>query len=512
MLASKPKRWMRSLALVFTLFLFCGWVPRAAGRDLIIGHSGTVSHLDPHFSRPTGHSHIYSNLYDTLVTRNHQLDLVPGLAMSWTLLDAQTWQFRLRQGVVFHNGHALTAEDVKFSLERAAHEQPCSSVFTSLNSISHVRILDSPTVNVVTRWPDPQLPARLSSNGGMILPGDYFEELGMERFSRQPIGTGPLKFVAWREDAGIIFEGNRQYWRPPAPYARVIFKAYPAPAARLTALLSGKADLVTGVSPDHMEEIDNSGVARVVSTLAAGSYAHPMNVRQPPLDNKLIRQALHLGIDRHAIVQQLWRGRAAVPTDVYPKLPGRRVALDAPYFRFDSETARELLAKAGCQGEEVLLEAAVGALTKPRELTETLASMFRRIGINARVHWLETPERVERLRQKTLPGMILSAPTSPLLDPDNAWWGIMRPGGLYDYWRHLTWDALMAEAQLLHAPTKRQARYQQAAEIFLDEMPVLIVLQPEELVAFRNELHWRARSDAVIRVSDIGAGEAPLSK
>jgi peptide/nickel transport system substrate-binding protein len=228
-LASKPKRWMRSLALVFTLFLFCGWVPRAAGRDLIIGHSGTVSHLDPHFSRPTGHSHIYSNLYDTLVTRNHQLDLVPGLAMSWTLLDAQTWQFRLRQGVVFHNGHALTAEDVKFSLERAAHEQPCSSVFTSLNSISHVRILDSPTVNVVTRWPDPQLPARLSSNGGMILPGDYFEELGMERFSRQPIGTGPLKFVAWREDAGIIFEGNRQYWRPPAPYARVIFKAYPPP-------------------------------------------------------------------------------------------------------------------------------------------------------------------------------------------------------------------------------------------------------------------------------------------
>ena len=70
----------------------------------------------------------------------------------------------------------------------------------------------------------------------------------------------------------------------------------------------------------------------------------------------------------------------------------------------------------------------------------------------------------------------------------------------------------MAEAQLLHDPTKRQARYQRAAEIFLDEMPVLIVLQPEELVAFRNELHWRARSDAVVRVSDIGAGEAPLSE
>jgi peptide/nickel transport system substrate-binding protein len=401
----------------------------------------------------------------------------------------------------------MTAVDVKFSLERAAQEQPRSSLYPTLHLISHVEILDRTTVNVVTHRPDPQLPARLSSRGGMILPRDYFEEVGMEHFSRRPIGTGPLKFVAWLADATIIFETNQRYWRSPAPFTRVIFKTYPDATTRAAALLAGQVDLITDVPPDHIKVIDNSGVATVVSALSTDLYRYPMNVSQAPLDKRLVRQALHLAIDRQAIVQQLWQGRGAVPRDLSPEHRRDGVELDAPRFRFAPQKARELLAQAGYHGEEIPIEAAKESPPPARELTEALATMFRRVGINARVYWLEAFEYVE-----TFQGVFLSALTSFPLDSDNLWERVLPPGGLYDYWRHPTWDSLMDEVRSLHNQAARRIRYQQAAKLFWEEVPVIIVLQPDHIFGLRKDLRWREHGDGIVMVADFGAGVAPLSE
>jgi peptide/nickel transport system substrate-binding protein len=334
----------------------------------------------------------------------------------------------------------------------------------------------------------------------------------MERFSRRPIGTGPLKFVAWLADATLILEANQRYWRPPAPFTRVIFKAYPDVTTRAAALLAGQVDLITDVPPDRIKVIDSSGVATVVSAHSTDLYTYPMNVSQAPLDKRFVRQALHLAIDRQAIVQQLWQGRGAVPRDLSPERLSDGVDLDALRFRFDPEKARELLAQAGYQGEEILIEAAEESPAPARELTETLATMFRRVGINARVHWLENSAYVERLRRKTFQGIFLSALTFSPLDSDNVWERLLPPGRLYDYWRHPTWDSLMDEVRSLHNQAMRRIRYQEAAQLFWEEVPVIVVLHPDRLFGLRKDLRWRVHGDGIVMVSDFGAGVAPLSE
>jgi peptide/nickel transport system substrate-binding protein len=127
-----------------------GW---AAARDLVIGQGTDVSHLDPHYSTSASDVNVFFNLYDNLVLRDEQLNLTPGLAMSWKLIDEKTWQFKLREGVVFHNGDPCTADDIKFSLERAIADNPRTSVYAALNTIERVEILDPLTVNLVTKSP-----------------------------------------------------------------------------------------------------------------------------------------------------------------------------------------------------------------------------------------------------------------------------------------------------------------------------------------------------------------------
>jgi peptide/nickel transport system substrate-binding protein len=165
---------MHFCSRLLTLMLVCGLASLASARDLVIGQGTDVSLLDPHYSTSASDINVFFNLYDNLVLRDENLNLTPGLATSWKLVDDTTWQFKLRDGVVFHNGDRFTADDVKFSLERAIADNPRTSVFAALNTIERVVVLDPTTVNIVTKLPDPLLPTRLSYYGGMMLPKQYF--------------------------------------------------------------------------------------------------------------------------------------------------------------------------------------------------------------------------------------------------------------------------------------------------------------------------------------------------
>jgi peptide/nickel transport system substrate-binding protein len=500
---SNRRRKMHLRYLLLTLVLVCCLAPLASARNLVIGQGTDVSLLDPHYSTSASDVNVFFNLYDNLVLRDDNLNLTPGLARSWKLVDDKTWQFTLREGVVFHNGDRFTADDVKFSLERAIAENPRTSVFAALNTIERVDILDPATVNIVTKQPDPLLPARLSYYGGMMMPKQYFETVGMEGFRKAPMGTGALKFIEWKKNERLVFEANKRYWRAPLPYERVIYKPYPETAARIAALIAGEVDLITAVPPDQVEVIEKSGTAKVEGALYAGFFAYYMNVKNPPLDNKLVRQALHYALDRQAIVKKLWRGRGVVPNDAYPNVDKLGYDQSKSPFEFDPKKAKELLTQAGYKGEEIAIESAVGYLANDKQLTETLSAMFQEVGINAKVHLIEYSVRAQKMRQKAIDGLLLGDPTSTLLDPDGMFWRLMQPGGLIDYWRHAEWDRLMGEARFLQDTKRRDAQYKQAANIFLDEVPVLIVLQPEKTFALKKDLNWKARSDEIVVVYDI---------
>jgi peptide/nickel transport system substrate-binding protein len=500
---SRPAEWLWMVWLPFAFASVWSVACWAEPGDLVIGLEANVSHLDPHYSAAASDMNVYVNLYDTLVSRDDELNLVPALALSWTPIDAATWQFKLRQGVIFHNGDPLTAEDVKFSLERAAADHPRTSVYGMLSVIEQVEILNPWTVNIITKYPDGLLPARLSTCGAMVLPKHYFETVGMHGFRHAPIGTGAMQFVEWTSDKGLVFAANRRYWRGSILYDRVIYKSYPPAAARLAALLAGDVDFITAVPPDQVDLLERSDTTTVERALYAGFSVFYINVTKPPLDNKLIRQAMHHAINRQAIVDTLWHGRGAVPSDVYPTSFQMGESQRPSRFAYAPQTARALLTEAGYSGEEIMLASSAGELVNDQKLTETVAMMLRHVGFNAQTQFSAYATRLQQLRHKAMPGLLLGDLTSPLADPGEMFWQWLQPGGLIDYWRHPQWDQLMEQVRHLHDRQARTAMYRHAAEILLDEVPVLIILQPEKSFGLKKGLHWKARGGGVVVVDAI---------
>jgi ABC-type transport system substrate-binding protein len=202
-------------------------------------------------------------------------------------------------------------------------------------------------------------------------------------------------------------------------------------------------------------------------------------------------------------VNKLWHGRGAVPNDVYPRAVPLGYTHGKPPFEYAPYKAQQRLAAAGYKGEAIIITSPVGELANDRQVAEAVAVMLRDVGINAHVQLLGSARRIQQLRDKAIDGLWLDGQASALLDPDDLVWRLMQPGGRFDYWRHAQWDKLMGEARSLQPQAARQALYTQAAQIFLDEVPVLIVLQPEKIFALRKGMNWQARGDAVVVVDDI---------
>src|SRR5262249_48111243 len=189
--------------------------PPESSTDLVVAYGGEVSGLDPHFSTSLPDTMVSFNLFDTLVAPRGDQRLAPSLAIAWEMADPTTWRFRLRQGVVFHNGDPLTAADVKFSLERVINPAGHTHVASALATLDRVTTPDRYTVLCHTKAPDPLLPARLSSYGGQIVPQRYLTAVGDDGFQVQPIGSGAVRFVEWVKGDRLVVDADPAYWDGP---------------------------------------------------------------------------------------------------------------------------------------------------------------------------------------------------------------------------------------------------------------------------------------------------------
>lgn len=140
---------------------------------------------------------ILINMFDTLVTRDDNNKLAPSLATEWKALDDTTWEFKLREGVKFHNGEPFNAEAVKFSIDRLNNPDTKSPI-VELKTVKEVIVVDAKTVKIVTDGPDPILPNKMTLFGGTMVPPQYIKEKGDDNFAKNPVGTGPFKFVSWQ--------------------------------------------------------------------------------------------------------------------------------------------------------------------------------------------------------------------------------------------------------------------------------------------------------------------------
>jgi peptide/nickel transport system substrate-binding protein len=374
----------------------------AAARDLIMGMPTDPTSIDPHYADLGPNYNIKAHIFDHLLEFAPDLSLKPGLAESWTLsADSLLWEFKLRRGITFHDGTPFTAEDVKFSLERAPGVPSSPSTFKRrLVDIKEVVVVDDHTLRIHAHRPSPALPNNLATIAvlnhkiGMgALPVDFNN-------GKHAIGTGPYKFVEFIPGNQTVFAANPDYWGEKPRFGKVTMKLLSNSASRLAALLAGDVDVIAEVPTTDVIRLEAEGKVTIARIISARVMFWQMDVfrdasphitandggpiRNPFLDRR-VREAVALAIDKKGIVDRVMEGVAEAGNQIVSKgIIGYTEAL--PVTPPNLARARQLMAEAGlADGFKVTIHATNNRYVNDGKQALAVAQMLARLNIKVNV-------------------------------------------------------------------------------------------------------------------------------
>lgn len=358
--------------------------------ELTIVLPRSLESLDPHGAHSVEEATavVLSMVLDTLVTRDPDTgELLPSLATSWEATDDTTWQFSLREGVMFHDGSEFTSEDVKASLERVLEQEgPLAPLWALVESVDAP---DPRTVVINTSEPMGTVPV----NATLLFIGPA-AGISEEGFFNAPVGMGPFRFVSWTPDSELIVEANEDYYGGSPGLARVVIRDIPETAARVTALETGEIQFTYGLAADQLPALQENPDLTIDATPSYAYYFNWFNAQREPFTDARVRQAMVYALDVDAMVTELMSGvgqraQAPIPSTVFG------FAAQTPY-EYDPERAQALLAEAGYpDGFETTLQWNPDSGPQDRELVLTMISYWDAIGVRVenlekeRGVWLE---------------------------------------------------------------------------------------------------------------------------
>ena len=328
------------------------------GGDTIVIGLGTdrIVTLDPGNYRDRDTETVIRNIFDALVTRTWDGNVVPEIAESWEIPDPTTYVFKIREGIKFHNGEPLDADDVVFTFERVINENGIGGQTSPrqglLGPLSSVTKIDQYTVQFNLESPFPVLLQALCHF--QIVPKDYVTEVGDQVFAEKPVGAGPFKFKEGRLNDQIVLTRFEDYYGGspdlppvgPASMNTVVFRMMPDPATRVAALKAGEIHIADKLPPDMAESLKGDPNIKVDAVPGTRTYGIELCLTKPPFDDVRVRQALNYAIDWDAILETIYRGQAVrLSTAFLPSGFGYHSELK-PY-EYDPAKAVELLREAG---------------------------------------------------------------------------------------------------------------------------------------------------------------------
>lgn len=453
--------------------------------ELVWAASAMVAQFDPYVSTDVIDQAAYYNIFDSMILFQPDGTITPGLAVDWDSIDPYVWTFNLRQGVTWHNGDPFTAEDIEFSLNRVVDPESKSLFVGNFSLVENVETLDEHTVRITTSEPDPFMLFRMGNYGSPVLPKRYFESVGVDRFAQEPVGTGPYKVAEFVPAQRLVLERNSDYWEL-ADVEQITIRAIPESAARMSALRTGEAGLINGVSPDNVPELSAAENVKPITAAIDALFYIVVNLHQPPLNQREVRHALSLAIDRHSINDNLFGGVATIVSE--PILPNSIGANpDRPELAYDPDRARSLLAQAGYDGQEILFETLQSQyFGNDQQIAEALVAMWDDVGLNVRMSVLEPAVRAEKKSESAFNGMVTALTLSLFgdaagllarnLQPENDWfyyWNVPEISNEID-----EYERLRNEAVVDFDENNRAALYEQMSDIVLDVMPWILICQP----------------------------------
>lgn len=374
---------------------------------LTIATQSEPTAMDPHFHRSNSNNAILRQVFDPMVDFDNAGKIVPRLAESWRIVDDLTWEFRLREGVRFHDGTPLQPEDVAFSFARLPDVPNSPGSFAStVRTVSRVEIVDGRTLRVTTSEPTPFLDAELTAV--LILSRRLHGQATTADFNngRAMIGTGAYRHLSYEQGNRLEAARNPAFWGEAAPWERVQIRFMSNAGSRVAALSAGDVDLIDAVPTQDVARLEADPRIAVFGTESNGTaYLFPDTVREEapfvtdhegrplvpnPLRDVRVRRAMSMAINRQGVVDRLLAGQGTPAEQFAPPIAIGRIP-DQPPIPHDVARARALLAEAGYpNGFRMTLHGPSGWFPGDTDVLQAVAQGLNRIGVQTRVEVLPT--------------------------------------------------------------------------------------------------------------------------
>ena len=505
------------LLMVLVMLALCPSAGAAPAGTVVVAQGVDPTTLDPMNHQETPAANLARNIFDTLLERDQELQIQPALAVAMPRLVAPTtWEFKLRPGVKFQNGEPVDAEAVKFSLERLVDPKLKLRGATPFAPISHVEIVDTLTVRIHTKAPWPILDTLMTTTGAAILPPKYYRDKDMAYVAKNPVGSGPFKFVRWVKDDHIELQANEQYWRGAPRVKKLVFRPIPDDAVRVAALQNGEVDIAVNIPPHLANVIANHpklflSTAPSVRTIQLLYYTHQYDAQNKlvgpypgPVADKRVRQAMNTAVDVDEIIKTVLDGR------------GIRVAtmLTDKHFGFDPQLkpvrqdlgrTRQLLSEAGfTSGTDMVLNAPQGRYVRDKEVAEAIAGQLTKAGIRTTLRTFEWGNYLNNMGyvHKAGPVWLIGWGTTTY-DAETLYVPLFRSGKILSNYHNADFDGMIDQAQTTMDGKARLELYHKINRLWAEDAAAMPLYQQIDLYGATKRMSWKARGDENIKGYDM---------
>ena len=463
------------------------------GGTLRVGLDVDADTLDPRLSKNTSGFRVKELAFNGLVAINPDYTPVPDLAENWDNPDDKTWVFHLRQGVRFHDGSDLTANDVKYTYDSVLDQSFNSPARAFYLSVDKVDATDKNTVTFTLKSP--------------FAPFLSYMDLGIAPqasgakpdFGTKPVGTGPFKVDTWNTGDSIDLSAFDGFYGGRPNLDRVRLKVVPDNSARVVALESGDLDFVQSpLSPQDVSRLQSAGKLKVERTPAAGYTYVNLNTADPILSDKKVRQALSHLVNKQQIIDTIYKGIGKPANG--PIVPGMwAYSADVPSYDYSPDKAKQLLDDAGWtasadgirtkDGQKLSLVVRTHSEDPDRkQLIQVLQSEFQNVGIDATTSTVEFPAFFQDVQDGKYQVGVIG--WLNLSDPDRATFRQFTIDGTANYGKYKSdqVDSLLKQARTTLDHDKAKALYTDAVKQIVDDAPYIFVQYQEYIAMYTPRL------------------------
>jgi len=506
------------------------------GGTLVFGRGGDSVGLDAAYETDGNSFLVCDNIFEALVFyKDESTALEPGLAESWKISpDGKTYTFNLRKGVKFHDGTPFNADAVVFSIGRMmkernvkffgkgweipAQERP-PEYWVSMEmdkTVGSIEAVGEYTVVFKLKRIEAPFIANMGMDFANIISPTAFLENPKE-FLRNPVGTGPFKFVTWIKDDRIVLTRNNDYWdKKGGPYLeRIVFRSIPENSVRFLELKTGNIHICQFPNPADIDlaKKDSNLILPTQPGMNVG-YLSFNHTKEPWKSNINLRKAIAHAINRKAIVDNIYQGMGQTANNpIPPTMWGYNKNI--PGFKYDPALAKELLAKAGYPNGKGLGEITLWSMPVPRpynpdgrKIGEAMAADLAKVGIKAKIVTFEWGTYLKRQREQPADMDLFQLGwTGDNGDPDNflaVLFDGLASSSIRTQWHNEKYHSLMVNGRQTIDQAKRAKIYEQALQLIYDECPVISIAHSTVIwPARKNVTNFKLHPTGSVRLKNV---------